>query len=230
MGKARSWSGFAGFAETIRDHLLRLAAKPGVASSTLMYSLNLSVRQLAFCVLDESRRARAAEQPSAEQMERIAGSLIWFYGTVAYRAAAMDVQRSCEAADRLGWLGLWSLEWISDECALTAAKNIVSLAQYGATKLTGASIHDLASVLLPLRLIKWLARESGRSTVIDRICEMEKELALKLTDAPTLTAETDDLEIEALERIRRGTGLLPFHEVEALLAHLLGQRQRNQPA
>jgi hypothetical protein len=225
-----SWSHFTAFVESITKHFRLISEYPAIASSILMFSLNLSVRQIVHCLLDESRRAREADSNSLEELQQLAGSLINFYGSVAYHAKAMDLQRTREAAESLGILALQSLDYGLDELALTAAQNIASLGTNGAKKLSNISLQHLASVLIPTRWIRRLAREMDRKNTLGRLNEIEQKLGAAFPEHTSMIAQLDELEREHWERISQGHPHPLISEVEHLLARLLGHRRRANDA
>lgn len=227
-GEAPPWSSYVGFVKTICDHFRRLADDPTVASSALMYSLNVSVRQILFLLLNECRRARDVNSSSLDKLEEKAGGLIWFYGWAAYNAKAMDHQRTREASKYLGCVGLSYLDSGFDEPGLTAARNITSLAEHGEQKLKGVSIHELASLLLPLRWVKLLAREMDQTVTLERLEETEQRVIKKLSALNDLKATLDELERQRWSELNQPHGhlLLDPYQPEVVLLRILGRRQQ----
>ena len=193
-GEAPSWPRYIGFVETVCDHFRRLAVNPAAASSALLFSLNVSVRQILFLLLNECRRARDVSSSSLGKLEEKAGGLIWFYGRAAYNAKVMDHQRAREASECLGCVGLSYLESGFHEPALTAARNITSLAERGAQKLKRVSLQELASLLLPLRWVKLLAGEMDQTMTLERLEETVQGVIKKLSALNDLKATLDELE------------------------------------
>ena len=193
-----------------------------------MFSLNVSVRQILFLLLNECRQARDANSSSLDSLEEKAGGLIWFYGWAAYNAEAMDHQRTREASECLGCVGLSYLDSGFDEPAVTAARNITSLTEHGAQKLRGVSLHELASMLLPLRWVKLLAREMSRTIAVERLEELEQEVIAKLSTLSNLKTTLDDLERQHWSELNQPQG--PFsldrYQPEAVLLRILSRRQQ----
>jgi hypothetical protein len=126
----------------------------------MMYFLIGSLQMIASVYLQQIRRARREHPDHAEEIERQLTWYLSFFWSSARNATAMNFQWSENATKCLGWIGLAALNEGLNETARCAVSNIVSVTKAAAEKVPNVESHQLAQLLMPLRLMAELATET----------------------------------------------------------------------
>ena len=112
-----------------------------------------------------------------------------------------------------------------DLCVLRI--DITSVSTSGAEKIANIRTGDLAALLVPLRLMKVLAKEIGSTKMAERIQQEEEKDLAKLAQHHDLKTDLDSREQECLNDLALGSGKLILNPngPEALLAGILRHRE-----
>jgi hypothetical protein len=226
--RGNAWSDFLKVCELVFRQYLNLAESPTLASSQLMFYLTQSVQMMASDCLGELARAHENQSAQASEIEGKISRLLAFFSSSAEHSRKVDISRAQEAAKCLGWIGLAALDIGSKEVVLSAARNIGSIAIAASTKSSDLSDQHVARLLMPLRLLRRLARILELPEVLD-IIEHEANKAIASIARPQLTEVLNRLEPDLREYEHSGMiGLRDPNDPESLLVQIV--RRRSQAA
>jgi hypothetical protein len=175
----------------------------------------------------EAQKSRPA---SVNELERQVAWYMSFYWSVFDHVEKIEFWRAHESTECLGWIGLAFLDAGFAEVALSAASNIVSVVDDCSTKLPAASPNRLAELLIPMRLIRSLARLDDTPGLSDRFAAIELKAAQKLAGWDQIVAALDEREQEILLELEglHGASVLDPNDPQGLLVRILLRRNREE--
>lgn len=221
------WHAFLELGDTISRHFRHLSENAGLASSQLMFYLIQSLRKIASIYLCEILRAREKNPSHAEEIERQLARFLAFFWSSANMAKSMSRQSTENSTECLGWIGLAFLNEGLPETTMSAARNIGFVTTAAATKIENIGVHELASMLMPLRLMLVLATEIGSTEMAKRIQDAEQKALAKVSQYPELKTILDGQQHEKLDELAGNDQELILDDAEALLLQILKQRARS---
>jgi hypothetical protein len=223
--RASPWRHFLELGDRVSRHFRRLAESPGLASSQMMFYLIQSLQMIASIYLHEIQRARQQDPERAAEIEGQLGWYLSFFWSSAQSATEMSFQWTESATDCLGWIGLRALNEGCVDTTQSALQNIAAVTKAAAAKIPGVASHQLARLLMPMRLMMELAPEVGATHMMDRIQTVEENTLAELTLHLDIKDVLDRYERDCRRERARG-GILDPDDPESLLLQILSQRQR----
>ncbi len=224
------WRDFLDLNDKIARHFRTLSENAGLAASGLMFYLIQAQQMIGSTYVQQLVLARRKYPSYVDKIERQLAWFLSFFWSTARAATTMKRNWSEDAVNCLGWLGLASLNEGFNDTATSVAQNITAIAFEAAEKIKPVRDEDLARLLIPLRLMAWLASEIGATTLFERIQDEEKKVIAGLTKNPNLKTVLDHEEQEKRQELifGRDAGLLDPNDPEALLLEIL--HRRGKPA
>jgi hypothetical protein len=223
------WSDFLKLGDRISGHFRNLSKNPGLAASQMMFYLIRSLQRIAQIYLQQILRARRERPKCAQEIEVQLKSYLSFFWSSGQNAGAMSLQWTENATKCLGCIGLAALNEGLDETSRSALGNIASVTKAAGEKIPNVGGHELARLLMPLRLMKELATEIGTAHLLLQLQTEEEKALTDLARYPDLKEILDRCEREWLRELAQGTRewLLDSDDPEALLMQILNQRARD---
>jgi len=219
------WRDFLEVGEKLSRHFRNLSENPGLAASQMMFYLIQSLQMISSIYLKEIQRARRERSESTQEIE---GQLAWylsFFWSSAKAAKAMKFQWTENAVKCLGWIGLAAINEGLDDTVRSALQNIASLTNSAAGKIQTVASHELARLLMPMRLMMHLATEIGTAHMVRQIQAEEDKVLTELAVYTDLKRILDRYMGDCLQDLASGRRLIPDpYDPESLLLQILNQR------
>jgi hypothetical protein len=222
------WRDFLELGEGLSRHFRSLSENPGLAASQMMFYLIQSLQMIGSVYLKEIQRARREHSKSISEIEGQLGWYLSFFWSSAKSAKAMKFQWTENAVKCLGWIGLAALNGRLDETARSAVENIASVTKSAAEKIQNVGSHELARLLMPMRLMMHLATKLGIIHMVRQIQGEEDKVMAELAGYTDLKPILDRCVRDCLHELAYGRRLiLDPNDPESLLLQILNQRAQD---
>ncbi len=225
------WSRFLELNEGLAIHFRKLANNPGLAASQIMFYL-IPALQMIGCVHLRALEREGSWQDYLAHSEEVEKQLAWylsFFWSSTKNANVLDRTRMEDATKCLGWIGLAALDEGFNSTALSVIRNVASLTKTSAEKIPNVQDRDLATLLMPLRLMSLLASEIGSAHMVKQIEVEEQKVFGGLPQFADLKGVLDHEHQEFRDDLANDqTGfLMRPNDPEDLLIKILRQCARN---